>query len=58
VLVMCDVQEMSYQEVAETSGANLGTVKSRLSRARAAVRQCLGAVEELLPGGWRQKEKT
>jgi RNA polymerase sigma-70 factor, ECF subfamily len=58
VLVMCDVQEMSYQEVAETSGANLGTVKSRLSRARAAVRQCLGAVEELLPGGWRQREKS
>jgi RNA polymerase sigma-70 factor (ECF subfamily) len=58
VLVLCDVQEMSYQEVAESNGMNLGTVKSRLSRARAAVRQCLGAVAELLPGGLRQKERT
>jgi RNA polymerase sigma-70 factor (ECF subfamily) len=57
VLVMCDVQEMSYQEVVETAGVNLGTVKSRLSRARAAVRQCLGAVAELLPAEWRQKEQ-
>ncbi len=40
-LVLCDVQGMSYEEVAATMGASLGTVKSRLSRARAHVRDSL-----------------
>jgi RNA polymerase sigma-70 factor (ECF subfamily) len=53
VLVMSDVEGMSYQEVAEITGANLGTIKSRLSRARAAVRDCLQAVQELLPSAFR-----
>jgi RNA polymerase sigma-70 factor, ECF subfamily len=53
VLVLCDVQGLSYQEVADTVEANLGTVKSRLSRARLAVRQCLQGVEELLPPEYR-----
>ena len=53
VLVMCDVQQFSYQEIAATIGIQMGTVKSRLSRARAAVRQCLQAVQELLPAEYR-----
>lgn len=53
VLVMSDIEGMSYQEVAEMTGANLGTIKSRLSRARAAVRDCLQAVQELLPSAFR-----
>ncbi len=53
VLVMSDVEEMDYQEIADATGANLGTVKSRLSRARAAVRDCLRAVQELLPTSYR-----
>jgi RNA polymerase sigma-70 factor (ECF subfamily) len=53
VLVLSDVEGMSYQEVAEITGANLGTIKSRLSRARAAVRDCLQAVQELLPSAFR-----
>jgi RNA polymerase sigma-70 factor (ECF subfamily) len=44
---------MDYQEIADATGANLGTVKSRLSRARAAVRDCLRAVQELLPPTYR-----
>jgi len=35
VLVLRDVEGLSYEEVAATTGANLGTVKSRLARARA-----------------------
>jgi len=53
VLILCDVQGLSYQEVAESVSANLGTVKSRLSRARMAVRECLQSVAELLPPEYR-----
>ena len=55
VLVMCDVEGLDYQEIADATGANLGTVKSRLSRARAGVRDCLRAVQELLPPAYRLK---
>lgn len=53
VMVLSDIQGMSYQEIAEVVDANLGTVKSRLSRARVAVRDCLQAVQELLPPEFR-----
>lgn len=53
-LVMCDVEGYSYQEIADTMEVSLGTVKSRLSRARAAVRNCLQAFRELLPTTYRQ----
>jgi len=53
VLVMSDVEGYSYQEIADSAGVQLGTIKSRLSRARANVRQCLQAVQELLPIEYR-----
>lgn len=53
ILVMSDVEGFSYQDIADSTGSNLGTVKSRLSRARASVRQCLQAVRELLPSVYR-----
>ena len=56
VLVLSDVEGMSYQEVADSVGAELGTVKSRLSRARLAMRRCLQSVQELLPGEYRLTE--
>jgi len=43
VLLLADVEEMSYQEIAETVGVPIGTVMSRLSRARKAVRETLQA---------------
>jgi RNA polymerase sigma-70 factor (ECF subfamily) len=48
-LVLSDVQGMSYEEIASLTGTNLGTVKSRLSRARAKLRDYLLSQEELLP---------
>lgn len=41
VLVLSDVQGMSYEEISETTGVSLGTIKSRLSRARARMRDYL-----------------
>lgn len=46
-LVLSDVEAMDYQEIADTVGVQVGTVKSRISRARAAMRDCLRAVPEL-----------
>lgn len=53
VAVMCDVQGMEYAEIAESIGVALGTVKSRLSRARGRLRDCLQSVPELLPMAYR-----
>jgi RNA polymerase sigma-70 factor (ECF subfamily) len=53
VLVLSDVQGMSYQEVSEITGVSLGTVKSRLSRGRAKVRDYLVQNGELLPTAYR-----
>ncbi|MEZ4667611.1 MAG: sigma-70 family RNA polymerase sigma factor [Anaerolineae bacterium] len=53
ILVLSDVEGFSYQDIADMTGVNLGTVKSRLSRARAGVRNCLSVVKELLPSVYR-----
>jgi RNA polymerase sigma factor (sigma-70 family) len=56
VLILSDVEGLSYQDIADNTRSQVGTVKSRLSRARASVRNCLQAVEELLPGAYRLME--
>jgi RNA polymerase sigma-70 factor (ECF subfamily) len=53
VLVMSDIDGLDYESIAKAIGAALGTVKSRLSRARAAVRACLSGLGELLPAEFR-----
>ncbi len=53
VLVLSDIQGMSYEEIAEVTQSNLGTVKSRLSRARLKLREYLLAHGELLPENYR-----
>jgi RNA polymerase sigma-70 factor (ECF subfamily) len=41
IVLLCDLEEMSYQEIGETLGIPIGTVMSRLSRARKAMRTLL-----------------
>ena len=52
-LALSDVQGLSYQEIAEATEASLGTVKSRLARARGKLRDYLQAQGELLPARYR-----
>jgi RNA polymerase sigma-70 factor (ECF subfamily) len=51
--VMCDVEGYDYGEIAEIMATSLGTVKSRISRARAKLRDCLQDMAELLPVHYR-----
>jgi len=44
IIVLRDIEGMDYEQIAEVLGTELGTVKSRLSRARAALRQILEAL--------------
>jgi len=53
ILVMREIQEMSYEEIAEILGLSLGTVKSRLSRARNALKEKISKQMELLSPGHR-----
>jgi RNA polymerase sigma-70 factor (ECF subfamily) len=58
VTVLCDVQGFDYNEIAAMRGLALGTVKSRLSRARARLRNCLQGVRELLPRVYRLEDEA
>jgi RNA polymerase sigma-70 factor, ECF subfamily len=53
VVLMVDIEGMDYQEVSVAVGKPLGTVKSRLARARLKMRDCLQQYRELLPSVFR-----
>ena len=53
VVILSDVQGLSYEEVAQATGCSLGTVKSRLNRGRTRLRDFLLQREELLPSKFR-----
>jgi RNA polymerase sigma-70 factor (ECF subfamily) len=57
VVVLADVQGMDYSEVATAARVPLGTIKSRLARARLRLRECLRGFEELLPSSFRLEEE-
>jgi len=56
VVIMADIQGMDYAEVALTIRVPLGTIKSRLARARLRLRECLQGFAELLPASYRLEE--
>ncbi|MEX2143227.1 MAG: sigma-70 family RNA polymerase sigma factor [Anaerolineales bacterium] len=53
VVVLVDVQGMDYAEAAQVMKRPLGTVKSRLARARTRLQGCLQGFVELLPDRFR-----
>ncbi len=40
-VILCDLQELTYEEICEITGLNIGTVKSRLNRGRAELKALL-----------------
>ena len=55
-VVLCDIEGLSYEEIAATLGIKLGTVRSRIHRGRAQLRTALehrapGRREAFEPGG-------
>ena len=63
-VVLRDVEELSYEEIAEVTEVSLGTVKSRLVRGREALRKLLqrhaaelGPEFEVLVAGRRQSSR-
>ncbi|GAB4491338.1 MAG: RNA polymerase sigma factor SigM [Anaerolineales bacterium] len=58
VVVLADVQGLDYAEVAAAVRSPLGTVKSRLARARLRLRECLQDFWELLPAAFRLESEA
>jgi RNA polymerase sigma-70 factor, ECF subfamily len=56
-IVLCDVEGYSYEEISEITGVAIGTVKSRISRARGRVRDYLIRHPELLPATFRPRDE-
>lgn len=53
VVLLIDVQGMNYDEASMIIGKPLGTIKSRLARARGRLQDCLRGFKELLPAQFR-----
>lgn len=58
VVVLVDVQGLEYAEAASSIGKPLGTVKSRLARARVRLQDCLRGFGELLPAVYRLESES
>ena len=57
VAILVDVQGYDYREAAEVIGKPIGTLKSRVARARERMRDCLKAYRELFPSELRLEDE-
>ncbi|MFN2127270.1 MAG: RNA polymerase sigma factor [Anaerolineales bacterium] len=53
IILLVDLQGLDYRETSNVTGKPLGTVKSRLARARERMRECLFQFGELLTSTYR-----
>jgi len=58
VVLLVDIQGLDYIEAASVIGRPLGTVKSRLARARVRMQDCMNNFGELLPTPFRLVEES
>jgi RNA polymerase sigma-70 factor, ECF subfamily len=52
-VILCDREGHSYEEIAATTSSSIGTVRSRIARGRARLRNYLYQYKELLPRNYR-----
>ncbi len=52
-VVLCDIEGLSYEEIADSTQTSIGTVRSRISRGRVRLRSYLNQHRELLPRNYR-----
>lgn len=52
-VVLCDIEGLSYEEIATTTQTTMGTVRSRIARGRGRLRKYLYDHRELLPRSYR-----
>jgi RNA polymerase sigma-70 factor (ECF subfamily) len=57
IIIMRDIQDMSYEDIASVLGLSIGTVKSRLNRARLSLRDHLSSMELFSDRGVRTGER-
>ncbi|MFT3891565.1 MAG: RNA polymerase sigma factor [Anaerolineales bacterium] len=55
VVVLVDIEGLSYEEAAQAARIPVGTVKSRLARARMQLRKSLRSFEGLLPVSYQME---
>ena len=53
IVILVDIEGLDYTQASQTINKPLGTVKSRLARARSKLQNCLRGFKELLPAGFR-----
>jgi RNA polymerase sigma-70 factor (ECF subfamily) len=58
VVLLVDVQGMDYQEASEVVSSPIGTIRSRLARARQRLQACLQGAWELLPEKYRLNNES
>ncbi len=57
-VVLCDIEGLAYEEIAAAMGTSVGTVKSRISRGRARLREALQKKPELFGDLIRHTRET
>ena len=58
IVVMVDMEGLDYKDVSSAINRPLGTVKSRLARARVRLQDCLRGFQELLPEKFRLNDEA